>query len=255
MQTFERAIAALLLAGAICVLSKVLTAIMVKVHDTNVQDRHNPPVPKAIDVFHPPKRTIGAGFPQCLPQRVGQRPTISGIANPRQVDQRSSTEVYDYLLTNLDHFSAENISHIRTDKSFMDTSGMAILAHCDCVTSPTCRDFGCEIAHPHEIDGSIDVMLHSADVRKVIETGWGERDPLAGGNWGMFSTFGRPLAPENLCFVYAPRTHVEVCILMNITEAGANFVARDDEALDDGHELCPNHYPRPEKAPSKIESL
>ena len=211
-----------------------------------------------INVLKPPKHNMGSGFLSSMPQREGMRPVVAGIAPQRQLDQRNSPEVFDYLLTNLDHFAAENNSHLRKATSFLEKRTEAIFAHCDCVNHPLFRTFGCEIMHPHHIDGSLHVVLHPEDIRTVIEAGWAERHPIARADswwtWWFFTTEGRPPVPEHLCFIYAPRTYEEVCIVMMIVEAGAWYVAGEGKVHADGHMNCPNHYPRKEKAWDAIAS-
>ena len=210
-----------------------------------------------INVLQPPRHDLGKGFLEQLHQRDGRRPIVGGIAPQRQLDQRSPKPVFDYFLAWLDHFSAEHIAHIRKDYSFLEKNTMAILAHCDCVSMPILRTFGCEIAHPHDIDESLHVVLHPDDIREVIEKGWGERHPLARANsWWCwwFSTFeGRPPVPEHLCLIYAPRNHFEVCVLMEVVDAGARFVAGDSRVNEDEHLSCPNHYPRTYKSSTERE--
>ncbi|KAK4541231.1 hypothetical protein LTR36_008147 [Oleoguttula mirabilis] len=201
-----------------------------------------------INVFEAPTHDQGNGFLiGGLEVRQGNRPITGGIAPQRQLDQRGSGPVFDYLLTCLDHFSAENIMHLRTDTSFLEKCTAAIVANCDYVTAPLFRTFGCEVAHPHHVDGSLHVMLHSDDIKTVIDAGWGERHPLARADspwtaW-FFITESRPPVPENLAFVYAPRTYAEVLTVMAVVQAGARFVA-DARMIGDGHETCSNHHPR-----------
>lgn len=203
-----------------------------------------------INVLKPPKHNMGAGYLESLPIRQGVRPFVGGIAPQRQLDQRNTPEVFDYLLTWLDHFAAENSTHLHKDMSFLEKKTEAIFSRCDCVNDPLFRVFGSEICHPHHVDGSLHVMLHPEDIRTVIEASWGERQPLARGDgwwtWWHFVTEGRPPVPEHLCFTYAPRTYEEVCIVMKIVEAGARYVANSENGCD-GHSSCSKHSPRPAK--------
>ncbi|KAK3710081.1 hypothetical protein LTR37_010512 [Vermiconidia calcicola] len=202
-----------------------------------------------INVIKAPIHRSGQGFLlQTLPLRLGERPTVGGIAPQRQIDQRNTGNVYGYLLKNLHRFATENKSHLRTGTSFLEKKGKAIFAHCDCVDDPLFRTFGCEIMHPHPIDGSLHVMLHPDDIATVIAAGWGERHPIARANawwlWWFFTFEERPPVPESLCFIYAPRTHIEVDTVMHIVEAGSLFVANGEAGNGDDHLACPNHRPR-----------
>ena len=205
-----------------------------------------------INVHQSPRNIVGTGKLDGLPLRQGHRPIVGGIAPQRQLDQRNSEEVFGVLLDGLALFAASFSDKLYEAPSFLEKSTTAILSHCDCVSDTSLRTFGGEICHPHYVDGSMHVILHPADVAKVIECGWGERHPLAraDGPWNFWFllTEQRPPVPEQLCFVYAPRTYEEVEIVMRIVEAGAKFVADTAGTKDpDGHTSCPNHHPRPVK--------
>ena len=62
------------------------------------------------------------------------------------------------------------------------------------------------------------LVLPPADLRVVLERGWGERHPLARGGW--FERF----VPEGFVMVYAPRDAWEVEVVMRITKAAAGYV-------------------------------
>ena len=72
-------------------------------------------------------------------------------------------------------------------------------------------------------------MLHPSDIEKVIESGWGERHPIARADcwwmWWFFATEERPPIPVDLCLIYAPRTEHEVVVVAEIVEAGVKYVA------------------------------
>ena len=181
-----------------------------------------------IDTLKPPNKDDGNGYLADLEVRPGQRPKVVGIAPQRQLDQRAPKHVLDYLLTYLDHLSAENSSRIRTATSFLEKQTNALLANSDCVTQPMFHTLGCEIVHPHKVDGSLHCMLHPEDIEMVISAGWGERHSIARADpWWMFwffATESRPPIPEHLCFLYAPRSEYEVCVVAEIVEAGVKFV-------------------------------
>lgn len=58
----------------------------------------------------------------------------------------------------------------------MATNGPAESALGPAAKRLTC---GGEVCHSHPSDGSLHLVLHPADVRAVLEKGWGERHPLA----------------------------------------------------------------------------
>ena len=186
-----------------------------------------------INTLEAPKHSLGVGYLDKLEQRRGPRPKVVGIAPQRQLDQRAPKHVYDYLLTLLDHLSAENASRISTATSFLEQRTEALLAHSSCVTNPLFRIFGGEIAHPHKIDGSLHCMLHPADIETIIDAGWGERHSIARADpwwtWWFFAFESRPPIPEHLCFIYAPRNEYEVCVVSKIVEAGIMYVAGPEQ--------------------------
>lgn len=79
--------------------------------------------------------------------------------------------------------------------------------------NPAARDkiLDHEIAHAHPADNSLHVWLSDADARKVIESGWGQRFPLAfvHSGWTM---------------VYAPRNDAELGVVEEIVKAGVGWV-------------------------------
>ncbi|KAF2770144.1 hypothetical protein EJ03DRAFT_335779 [Teratosphaeria nubilosa] len=204
-----------------------------------------------IDLLTPPSHDTGSGFLSSpLPRRAGVRPTVGGIAPQRQLDQRTTEdrpEVIEYLLQCFRGFAVANGGHILYQTSFLEKCTEALISTCDSVRAPLSRVFGCEVSHPHHVDGSLHVMLHSADIAKVIAAGYRERHPLARANpawtaW-FFITESRPPVPENLVFVYAPRTVDEVDTVMEIVKAGAAFVA-DGGPVTNTCSGCANHHPR-----------
>jgi phospholipase/carboxylesterase len=73
---------------------------------------------------------------------------------------------------------------------------------------------GREFAHVHgESDGSLHIRLTEADARTLIETGWGELHLMAG-------IRGFPLG---LVMVYAPRTIIEIQVILKILTASYDF--------------------------------
>ena len=68
------------------------------------------------------------------------------------------------------------------------------------------------------------MTLHPADAKLVLESGWGERHPLARGGW--FERF----VPAGFIMVYAPRTSEEVATVLRIVEAAVWWIA--DETVE-----------------------
>lgn len=96
--------------------------------------------------------------------------------------------------------------------------------------NPDVAKFGYEIAHTHINDGSLHVVLHPEDVKTVIDSGWGERHPIARNSWYWQSYFNywseqtatrprRPPVPKTHSFIYAPRTEAEMDVITEIIKA------------------------------------
>jgi len=81
------------------------------------------------------------------------------------------------------------------------------------------------------------MTLHPADVKTVLESGWGERHPLARGGWM------ERFVPVGFVLIYAPRKAEEIDTLMEIVKAARWWVAgkaldvRRDSLADDMREL------------------
>ena len=66
------------------------------------------------------------------------------------------------------------------------------------------------------------LTLHPADAKAVLESGWGERHPLARGGWC------RRFVPKEFVLVYAPREEGEVEVVMEIVAASVWWVSGID---------------------------
>jgi hypothetical protein len=108
--------------------------------------------------------------------------------------------------------------------------------------TPAIEEFGWEIGHPHESDGSMYVLLHPEDIKTIIEAKWGERHPIANTTWYWLNWFHRPgLAaggktrrppvPEYLCFIYSPRNEEDMATIKRIIAAAASFVTGNESIV------------------------
>lgn len=66
------------------------------------------------------------------------------------------------------------------------------------------------------------LTLHPADVKLVIERGWGERHPLAREDWWWWR---RRSVPPGFVMVYAPHDAEEVRLVMEIVRAAVWWVS------------------------------
>jgi hypothetical protein len=148
-----------------------------------------------------------------LPKRVGPRPTVAGIAPQRQIDQigcpKANTAFRQALIIAAD----DQPDRLRVGTSCFEKKGLALFALKP--LNPTCRG---EICHVHFIDRSLHLNLHPLDAKVVLESGWGQRHPLAKGGW--LSKF----VPREFLMIYAPRNMEECEVVARIVEAAAWWV-------------------------------
>lgn len=78
------------------------------------------------------------------------------------------------------------------------------------------------MCHAHPSDGSLHMTLHPADAKIVLESGWGERHPLARGGWC------RRFVPREFVLIYAPRDAGDIDVVMKIVAASVWWVAGID---------------------------
>ncbi|PIG83510.1 hypothetical protein AARAC_002493 [Aspergillus arachidicola] len=77
-----------------------------------------------------------------------------------------------------------------------------------------------EVCHAHPIDGSLHLTLHPADIRLVLEKGWGQRHPIAREDWWWW----RRSVPSGFVMIYAPRNEEERRCVVEIIRAAAWWV-------------------------------
>lgn len=198
------------------------------------------------------------GYLTSLPERVGPRPSVPGIAPQRQYNQRAPKGTFSTLGHLFEHLAAEH-PQLKGKDSYLEGSISALFARV-AEEEEKCRDwlvqrhplqqrhamFNFEIAHAHSADGSVHLIMHPADIKKVVDQGWGERNPIARSDqWWLFyflhiSTLlfylcnnkddkgkerkARPPVPEELVFVYAPRTTYELEAVTRMVKAAASYV-------------------------------
>lgn len=161
-----------------------------------------------------------------LPSRTGPRPETKGIAPHRQVTQKGNAATYELLVAEIEKLGLGGEDLYIGTSCFEKHSIGLFTSH------PVNNTCGGEIWHTHPSDGgSMHLTLHPADVRTVLEAGWGERHPLARGGW--FERF----VPEGFVIVYAPRDERELEMAMNIVGAAKWFVrgrnGREFDKTDD----------------------
>ncbi|KAL2221113.1 hypothetical protein M432DRAFT_257378 [Thermoascus aurantiacus ATCC 26904] len=174
----------------------------------------NPFEPPSLPPFLQPQH----GILKDLPKRSGRRPRVAGIAPQRQMTQRGGPAMYEALSA-----AIRNLAQSHPDRLFLATScfekhSTGIFCHPAFRHRPTCNG---EVCHAHPSDGSMHLTLHPADVKLVIERGWGERHPLARESWWWRAK----IVPPGFVMVYAPRDEEELRCVMEIVRAAAWWVS------------------------------
>ncbi|KAL2006062.1 hypothetical protein VTN00DRAFT_9716 [Thermoascus crustaceus] len=175
----------------------------------------NPLEPPSLPPFLHPQNGI---LKNSLRWRSGRRPRVAGIAPQRQMTQRGDPAMYEALSA-----SIRNLAQSHPDRLFLGTScfekhSTGIFSDPAFRNRPTCNG---EVCHAHPSDGSMHLTLHPADVKVVIERGWGERHPLARESWWWRAKF----VPPGFVMVYAPRDEKELRCVMEIIRAAAWWVS------------------------------
>lgn len=152
-----------------------------------------------------------------LTQRFGPRPAVRGIAPQRQVSQRNSPDMFSVLAKAIRQLAANPQNKLALGTSCFEKHGTGLFS-----LAPIARTCRGEICHVHPSDGSLHLTLHPADAAIVLQSGWGQRHPLARGGW--LSRF----VPEGFIMVYAPRDEKEVEVVIEIVRAACWFVSGVD---------------------------
>ena len=164
-------------------------------------------------IIHTEPTQIASTYLMKLPKRQSPRPIVRGIAPHRQMNQRSSPQIFSVLSAKIKGLASipKNQLGIGTSCFEKHSTGLFSLSP----AFPTC---GGEVCHAHASDGSMHMTLHPSDAATVLACGWGERHPLARGGW--LSRF----VPLNFIMVYAPRDAAEIDIVMKIVSAACFWV-------------------------------
>ncbi|KAI9372480.1 hypothetical protein BJX61DRAFT_442540 [Aspergillus egyptiacus] len=190
------------------------------------------------DPFSPPQipQTLHpkTGFltGDALAPRAGPRPTVAGIAPQRQLSQKASPALYDALAHEIHRFANNHPNSLYTATSCFEKNSTGIfyrLPEPSAAQHPqpqsrshkhriTCNG---EVCHSHPSDGSLHLTLHPADVKLILERGWGQRHPLARDNWWWVT----PIVPAGFVMIYAPRNEEEVKVVGEIIRAAAWWVS------------------------------
>jgi hypothetical protein len=152
-----------------------------------------------------------------LPNRKGERPLVQGIAPQRQQTEKSTPEIYKTLVARLNKLASDPRNRLKEQTSCFEKNSSGLFT-----SIPITRTCGGEICHAHPSDGSMHLTLHPSDAKLMLESGWGERHPLARGGWC------RRFVPKEFVLIYAPRDEAEVEIVIKIVAASIWWVSGID---------------------------
>lgn len=174
-----------------------------------LKDPFTPPAP-------PPGCRSTSAHLQSLPRRNGTRPSVAGIAPQRQLDQTASEGAYNALCSVIEELEKQRPENFFTGTSCFEKHSIALFSKILVDGRMTCNG---EICHTHSSDGSLHLTLHSADIKIVLDQGWGQRHPLARdpGSWWWWLR----LVPTGFVLVYAPRDQTDLKVVADIIEAAA----------------------------------
>lgn len=149
-----------------------------------------------------------------LPRRDGSRPKIARHPVPhRQLTQIGDRDLADKLHAKLKQL-ALNDARLEFKTSHTEKHNDALWVSDSAYANPAAKNQG-EIAHVHEVDGSVHVILSPSDARTVLESQWGELHPLAGID-GL-------LPPSTYVLLYSPRNALELAVHEKIVVAAIAF--------------------------------
>ena len=185
------------------------------------------------NTLQPPTQPTGLWlqrpYLESLPPRSGTRPCVAGIAPQRQITQQSPEGMYDALSTSIRNLAAEHRDSTYLGRtSYEPGQNTVLFSRRTTYTQTAETHYLGEIAHAHLSDGSLHLTLHPADVKTVIEAGWGERHPLARSNWWW--PWGTHMS-SGYVIVYAPRDDKELGVAEEIVKAAIWWVSGTDSKI------------------------
>lgn len=194
-----------------------------------------------VDVLQPPKVRIGEfshhGYLSIFPERPGKRPMVRRIVTTEQVNQRASRTLFYWTRILLQSYETRHPEYLQIKAPYLEPGNDALFWDigdrlAGAIYQP--EEWGGEIAHVNHADGSLHVVLHPEDVRRVIEAGWGERHPLCANDkrWFRLLFHGfmerRLPVPEGRVLVYAPRDEGDLQVLDAILESAVWYATRGE---------------------------
>ncbi|KAI8935517.1 hypothetical protein NX059_008088 [Plenodomus lindquistii] len=161
--------------------------------------------------------------PQRVPNRVGNRPTLTRWTLPqRQIPEKitpaASQTLHNLMATFASTSPYSKFIEARPSITEGGTGTGIYVKRGIKGINPDAHKIFYELGHVHPADHSLHVYVSPLDAKLVIKRGWGLRFPV---DW---------LVPSSWIMVYAPRNEEEVEIVREIVRAAVCFaVGRDVE--------------------------
>ena len=166
--------------------------------------------------------------------RGSKRPTLGPHPAPqRQLDQLPGDDMRQRLIkrfAELGH-KAEQKGLVEIRQSLYERQHKALFVSKTRDWHALAHQTRGEISHVHAGgDGTIHVVLHPADCKKLLERGWSQRHAWSG--VGAIKLLVGATLPLNYVLVYAPRNEAELDIAMGIVTAAIQFMTGTREPLE-----------------------
>ena len=146
-----------------------------------------------------------------LPERRGPRPSVGAHPVPhRQLSQLPDEAMKQRIEALFDARVARQPKLVEYQRSYFEKRHPAVTLREPACGHPDAFLSRGEIAHTHPSDGSMHMIFSRSDARAVIESGWGERHPLAGVMLDL---------PATYLFIYPPRDEDELEITGRLLDA------------------------------------
>ena len=163
---------------------------------------------------HLAKTVAHAAYLAPLPFRCATRPQVGHHPIPhRQLNQRAAPHLVATLQTAFDAAVMENASRVGYALSHFEKHTQAITSLSN-GGDPIADTSHGEIAHIHNSDGSMHMILSPADAVVAVEAGWAELHGLAGRAVGL---------PATYLMIYAPQSGQDVVIVSRLLAAAIAY--------------------------------
>jgi len=157
-----------------------------------------------------------------LPLRSTLRPHVAPHPVPhRQLDQRIHPHIATALQAAFDRAVADNSEIVHYALSHFEKHTQAITRIAQDSVDPIHGMSHGEIAHIHDLDGSMHMILSPTDAILAVEAGWAELHGLAGKVMGL---------PMTYLLVYAPQSDADVAVAEQLVRAAIAYVTAWDHA-------------------------